>query len=114
MKHTQAATGCPNLTRPRVSTSQNLAKWPEWKQRFTRFRTATKLNGESDEVQICSLVYAMGAEAETVIKSFVYAEEGDDKKYPKVLKPFDDYFVPLLVCCLYKEVYLQIFKRVSF
>ena len=84
----------PKFNPPESFNFSKPGEWPEWKQRFTRFRTATKLNGESDEVQISSLVYAMGAEAETVIKSFVYAEEGDDKKYPKVLKLFDDYFVP--------------------
>ena len=75
----------PKFIPPESFNFSKPGEWPEWKQRFTRFRTATKLNGESDEVQICSLVYAMGAEAETVIKSFVYAEQGDDKKYPKVL-----------------------------
>ena len=31
--------------------------WPEWKQRFERFRTATKLNKQDDEIQITTLIY---------------------------------------------------------
>ena len=44
-------------------------RWPEWKQRFERFRVATKLNQESEDVQISSLVYSMGTEAEHMMKS---------------------------------------------
>ena len=36
----------------------------------------------------------MGRESEHVFNSFKYAEEGDDKKYSKVLGKFDEYFVP--------------------
>ena len=38
--------------------------WPEWKQRFTRYRIATKLNKEDDEIQISALIYSMGKQAE--------------------------------------------------
>ena len=37
--------------------------WPEWKQRFLRFRTASKLDRETAAVQVSLLVYAMGCEA---------------------------------------------------
>ena len=32
--------------------------WPEWKQRFEQFRTATKLN-KDDEIEISSLIYSL-------------------------------------------------------
>ena len=46
------------------------ADWPEWKQRFLRFRSATKLDRETSTVQVSSLVYAMGREAEKIYSSF--------------------------------------------
>jgi transposase InsO family protein len=70
------------------------AEWPEWQQRFTRYRMATKLGEEDAEVQISCLIYAMGSEAENILKSFVFEQEDDKKDYAIVLKKYDDYFVP--------------------
>lgn len=36
------------------------AMWPEWRERFGRFRLATKLHKEDGEVQVSSVIYAMG------------------------------------------------------
>ena len=33
------------------------AKWPEWKERFARFRIATKLHKDEGEIQVASLIY---------------------------------------------------------
>lgn len=41
-------------------------EWADWKQRFQRFRNATKLDKEDGEVQVSSLIYAMGNEAEHI------------------------------------------------
>ena len=41
-------------------------EWPDWKQRFERFRCATKLNKEDEVLQINALIYTMGKEAEHV------------------------------------------------
>ena len=49
--------------------------WPLWKQRFIRFRIATKLNQEEPVVQVSSLIYAMGREAENVFQSFNLSNE---------------------------------------
>lgn len=68
-------------------------EWPEWKQRFTRFQIATKLTGEDEEIQISSLIYAMGPQAEGIFKSFAFSN-GDERKYKKVMEKFDKYFVP--------------------
>lgn len=68
--------------------------WPTWKDRFARFHTATKLIDQSEDVQIASLIYAMGSEAENVFKSFTFAVPQHDRVYRYVLKKFDDYFVP--------------------
>ena len=65
------------------------ADWPEWKQRFLRFRTTTKLDRETPAVQVSSLVYAMGREAEKIYGSFQLATTvpapatGADARTPK-------------------------------
>ena len=34
--------------------------WPDWRQRFGRFRFASKLNKDDEETQISALIYSMG------------------------------------------------------
>ena len=88
--------------------------WPEWKQRFLRFRTATKLDRETPAVQVSSLAYAMGREAEKIYGSFQLATTvpapaadadnaaaaaaatavPDDDNFNLVLKRFHAYFIP--------------------
>ena len=91
------------------------ADWPEWKQRFLRFRTATKLDRETPTVQVSSLVYAMGREAEKIYSSFQLATTvpapvpspaagaaaaaaaaavPDADIFDLVMKGFDAYFIP--------------------
>ena len=40
------------------------AELPMWRRRFDRYRVATKLDRDSGVVQVNTLVYAMGSEAE--------------------------------------------------
>ena len=72
------------FTKPQLS--------PEWKQRFTRYRIAAKLNKEDDEIQISTLIYSMGKQAEHVYKSFTLEEGKEDSE--TILGCFDAYFVP--------------------
>ena len=73
-------------------------EWPTWRRRFDRFRAASKLNKESGEVQVNSLLYSMGKEAEPIYESFVYTEDDDNDNpelnYEIVIARFDDHFVP--------------------
>ncbi|XP_070546296.1 uncharacterized protein [Ptychodera flava] len=69
-------------------------EWPEWKQRFARYRLITKLNKEDGEIQVNSLIYHMGAEAEKMLMRFKFDAEADANDYEKVLKKFDEHFVP--------------------
>lgn len=69
-------------------------RWPEWKQRFSRYRTAVKLNKEEDEVQVSTLIYALGKEAEQIFSTFVFEEGEEEAYYDSVLGKFDNYFVP--------------------
>ena len=68
-------------------------KWPEWKQRFERYRIATKLNKEDNEIQISTLIYSMGAEAEHIFRSFAFKDETKED-YNSVIARFDAHFVP--------------------
>ena len=90
------------------------ADWPEWKQRFLRFRSATKLDRETSTVQVSSLVYAMGREAEKIYSGFQLATTvpapaagadaaavaaaaaavPDADNFDLVMKRFDAYFIP--------------------
>ena len=54
--------------------------WPDWKQRFQRFRLAAKLNKENDVVQINILIYAMGSETGNIFKTFVFTEGKDQNE----------------------------------
>ncbi|CAB4017359.1 Hypothetical predicted protein [Paramuricea clavata] len=67
--------------------------WPEWKQRFQRYRIATKLKKKDDKIQVSTLIYSMGKQAEHVHKTF-RLEKGEEEEYQTVLAQFDAYFVP--------------------
>jgi hypothetical protein len=45
-------------------------RWPDWKRRFERYRIATKLFKEDDDIQISTLLYIMGNESEYVFTQF--------------------------------------------
>ncbi len=68
-------------------------RWPEWHQRFHRYRIATKLDKEEAEVQVCTLLYSMGKEAEQVYQTFTFGK-GDREDYDAVITKLDNYFVP--------------------
>ena len=68
--------------------------WLPLEQRFARFRIATKLDKEDQIVQVSYLIYAMGTEAEQVIESFTFINDGDNEKFDPVMAKFDAPFVP--------------------
>lgn len=67
--------------------------WPTWRQRFSRFRIATKLDQEDGDVQVNTLLYAMGKEAEPIFSTFTFPDNVDEY-YDEVLKRFNEHFVP--------------------
>lgn len=69
-------------------------QWLEWHQRFHRYRIATKLKKEDAEVQVCTLLYSLGKEAEQVYKTFMFSDEDDQNDYETVMEKLDNYFVP--------------------
>ena len=48
----------------------NPFSWPKWLKYFERFRTASKLDMDTEEHQIGSLIYTMGEQAEEIFNSF--------------------------------------------
>lgn len=84
----------PLFNPPESFNFSNPTEWLDWRERFSRFRMASKLYKDNPEVQISALIYAMGKEAEHIFKSFQFADEEDKKKFEKVFEKFDEYFVP--------------------
>ena len=66
--------------------------WPRWITRFERYRVAAGLSDKDEPVQVCTLMYAMGEEAEDILASFGLNEE-DRKKYDVVRERFAKHFV---------------------
>ena len=67
--------------------------WPKWKSQYETFRLLTKLAKEPGELQVASLKYCMGPDAEDVIKTFNLSAD-DAKDYNVVIGKFDSYFNP--------------------
>ena len=68
-------------------------KWEKWFQRFERFLSASELNDKDEVIQINTLIYCMGAEADEIFASFNLSA-GDRKKFAKVRDKFNGYFIP--------------------
>ena len=84
----------PKFNAPSPMDFSRAETWPEWKARFGRYHIACKLQEESEEVQINTLIYVMGEEAEGAFRTLNFTTVGDDKKYEKVMEAFDTYFAP--------------------
>ena len=67
-------------------------EWPRWSRRFERFRQASGLTKEEEEAQINTLIYAMGDQADDILKSFKLTD-AQAKKYDTVKSRFDEHFV---------------------
>ena len=67
-------------------------EWSKWMRRFKRFRQTLDLDKKTDEKQVNALIYAMGDEADNILKSF-HLSDGDLKKYKTVKEKFDEYFI---------------------
>ena len=67
--------------------------WEKWFQRFERFRSASSLESKAEEVQVNTLIYCMGGEAEDILDS-LNLSDADRKKYKNVTEALQKYFVP--------------------
>lgn len=68
--------------------------WPDWKLRFGRYRIASRLTEEEENVQVNALIYSMGAEAEHIFKAFTFTNAADADVYAVVMAKFDEHFIP--------------------
>ena len=66
-------------------------EWEKWIRRFNCFRIASELHKESEEIQVNSLIYAMGPSADDVLTTFEF-DEGEEAKFDIVKLKFDQYF----------------------
>ena len=67
-------------------------EWPKWARRFERFRVASGLVSKGEEVQVNTLLYAMGDDTDDILRSFQLSA-ADQKKYSEVKGRFDQHFV---------------------
>ena len=66
--------------------------WPKWIRRFERYCRASELNKKDDTLQINTLIYAMGHQAEDILTSLKLTQD-ELKKYDTVKAKLDSYFV---------------------
>ena len=66
--------------------------WARWIRRFERFRLATSLNRKEGAVQVSTLVYAMGGDAEDILQSFGLDETAENE-YDTVKARFQAHFI---------------------
>ena len=57
----------PRFKHPEPFDFPKPADWPQWEKWFMQYRTAIDLGKDDEEVQVPSLIYAMGTEAEHML-----------------------------------------------
>ena len=77
------------VTMPEPFTFSRPEEWVRWIRRFERFRVASGLAERVDDVQVSTLIYAMGDQADDILRSFGLSEE-ERKSYPIVKSNFDN------------------------
>ena len=83
----------PHFKQPEQFNFLQPSEWPTWSQRFKRFRLAEKLHKEEGDIQVSSLLYAMGDESETKFKTFALTDV-EQNDFDTVMSKFDTYFRP--------------------
>ena len=74
----------------------NFAKpedWPKWIRRYWRYRIASGLVKKIETIQVNSLLYTMGDNADDIMTSLVFDPEEDSVKYEKVKEKLNKHFV---------------------
>ena len=69
------------------------ADWPMWRRRFERYGEIAKLDKETPAIQVSTLLYVMGNQAETIFSSLPLTAE-NRTKMTHVLNAFDAHFLP--------------------
>ena len=66
--------------------------WPKWLRRFERFRQASGLFEKSEEVQVNTLLYSMGDEADDILSTFGLTDT-QKKEYKTIKDKFFEFFI---------------------
>ena len=72
----------------------NPTQWPQWKQRYERYTIVAKLGNEEPVIQVSTLLYCMGPEAEQIYNNFTFDSDTDRDDPTKVMEQFDRHFIP--------------------
>ena len=67
--------------------------WEKWFQCFERFRSASGLSDKPLDIQVNSLIYCMGSEADDILDSLSLTID-QKKVYSTVTKSLTEYFIP--------------------
>ena len=67
-------------------------EWERWIRRFERFRVASGLASKDADVQVSTLIYAMGDKADDILRSLALSEE-DRTNYGTVKTKLDNHFL---------------------
>ena len=81
-----------NIRPPESFNFQKPEQWTLWFKRFERFRTASGLMKESEEIQINSLIYVMGDQSEVILNSLRLTET-ELKSYSSISNKLHSYFI---------------------
>ena len=80
------------VSMPEPFTFSRPEEWVRWIRRFERFRVASGLTQKDGEVQVSTLIYAMGDQADDILRSFTLSDN-DRKSYAIVKSKFDNHFI---------------------
>ncbi|XP_021340612.1 uncharacterized protein K02A2.6-like, partial [Mizuhopecten yessoensis] len=77
---------------PENFTFSKPEEWPKWLKRFERFLVASELISKDESIQVNTLIYAMGNDAEDIFHSFALTVDGS-KTFQTVVDRFQAHFV---------------------
>ena len=87
-----AASATYQVTPPEQFNFSRPEEWTKWVRWFERFQKASGLKEKDEEVQVNTLIYTMGDDADDILHSFRLSA-ADSKKYDSVKAKFDAHFV---------------------
>ena len=85
-----AASATYLITPPEQFNFSRPEGWPKWVRQFLRFQKASGLKEKDEEVQVNTLIYALGDDANDILCSFRLSAESN--KYDTVKTKFDAHF----------------------
>ncbi|XP_065195846.1 uncharacterized protein LOC135827245 [Sycon ciliatum] len=86
-------------------------RWPAWKLRFSRFRMPAKLSTETEEIQVSTLLYSLGPDADPVFEYQLGLSDAYKRKYAEVVEAFDTYFRPATNVIHERAQFKQLIQR---